>query len=375
MPFIIGGASLFLAFAIVQSISAEPIIRRTYLRYALYLLFILIYFVVRSYEKNPSAKHLEAILFCGAVISYILFVKALFTGREAFAFLNDIAKLTVFAAVICLLGEKSTYFLANGFPDTWKYVKITDALLRGLLALLGLFAALLTYIKYPTDRDFSGIFLLGNLFLFLGGLTVAIITVLPNLSTDQDISAKLLWSYQWRGFVMEGALFLEILCFSLAITRRQTLLLQQKLVTEAPEHHDAVAQVNHSPDDDLPSNLDAKSAQRIAFRTTKGFELIKKSEIVIIQGGGNSANFIKIFKEGFTNPVIVSQTLTHTLRMLSDGDAVFQQVHRSYIINSQKIGRLYKDADGIMIAVMDNGMEVPISANREQDVRNLLGLE
>lgn len=377
-PFIVGGVSLFLAFAVVQSISAPLIIRRIYLRYALYLSFILFYFVIRASAILPIAKHLEAILFAGAVISYLLFVKALFHERESFEFLNDITKLGIFAAIICLAVEKSAHFLTDGLPEPWKYIKIMDALLRGPLALMGIFVAALIYIKYPTDHSFSGVFLLGNLFVLLGGFIVAIIVVMSESLPDPE-SKTATWSYHWRGFVMEAALLLEILCFSLAITRRQALLQMPATVVERervsvaaqqrplPEYAQAAVEETPAPG--------AGTSQRIAFRTSKGFELMKKSEIVLLQGGGNGANFIKVFKDGQKSPVIVSQTLAHAFRMLAEGDVIFQQVHKSYIINSRKVCRLYKDEDGVMTAVMDNDIEVPISANRVQDLKTLLGVE
>jgi hypothetical protein len=116
-------------------------------------------------------------------------------------------------------------------------------------------------------------------------------------------------------------------------------------------------------------------SKRIALRTANGFEFVKQSDIVCIQGGGNGANFIKVYQEGRPQPIIVSQTLSFTLKILSENEPAFRQFHKSYIIDIRKISRLCKDEDGCMMAVMDNDVKVPIPADKVAALKSSLGLE
>lgn len=137
----------------------------------------------------------------------------------------------------------------------------------------------------------------------------------------------------------------------------------------APEHRASV-----------PAKMEAPQQlntghKRIALRTANGFEFVKQADIICIQGGGNGANFIKVYREGQAQPIIVSQTLSFTLKMLSENEPAFRQFHKSYIIDIRKISRLCKDEDGCTMAVMDNDVKVPIPADKVAALKSSLGLE
>lgn len=366
-PLFAGGAGLFLAFTVSQYFIADRTIRRIYLHYAAYLFCILLYFIVRviphPYPNNPW----EPVLFTAAVISYLLFAKTLFFGRDGYSWLNGIVHLGIYAVLLGLAIERFTQFLTEDIAEGWKYVKIMESTLRAFVGATGLYIVAQLYLKFPADRCFSTFFLAGNLLMLLGGIFTALFTIKPLFDQD-SLAAVREWGVANRTAVMQGAVWLEILCFSLAIVKRQANPGQPSL----PAMPDPVVET-------MPAapQAEVKPAgnRRIAFRTSTGFEFVRKSDIICIQGGGNGANFIKVYREGHANPVIVSQTLAHTLRMLSGGDHSFRQLHKSYIINIRKICRLSKDEDGCMMAVMDNGMQVPVPADKVPALKSLLGLE
>jgi hypothetical protein len=387
-PFIIGGIGLFLTLSVIWSQLASPHVRQIYLHYALYLSFILLYFLVGVGvdASSKAAEHLEAVLFAGAAITYLLFARTLFLGRESFGFLNDILQLGIFAVLACLAAEKTVYFFAGDLP----YIQLISALLRGFICLLGLYAMAKIYLKYPADRRFFAFFLGGASSLLVGGLLTASLSLIPEFAPGSTVMA-IRMSGAFCLFIMQAALLLEILCFSVFIYYRQLSIPTASMAIAVPGHYTlAIEATEVAPQQKRPqlrqekpsATLPPAVAQgsttplcRVAFRTSKGFDLMKKSDILLVQGGGNGANFIKVYREGQANPVIALHTLAHTFRLLSEGDSDFQQPHRSYILNVQKICRLYRDEDGVMMAVMDNGMEVPISAERVPAIKALLGLE
>lgn len=380
LAYVTGGAGLFFMLTLTQSFGAPTPVQHTYRYYALFLLCILCYFFIKPWHHIEWTKQSEAVLFSGAVMGYLLFVRALFRGRRSFSFIRDFTQLGLFAVLACLLAEKIMHYLCWTVDIPMVYIKVIDGLLRGFLALLGMFFILAIYRRFPEDRYFSSFLLLGNLFLLLGGLTASIISILPELVAPTDEPARVL-SVSYRNTVMQLALLPEILCFFLAIMRRQSQLPSTEPIAISPEP-DKPANDEPTPptSSDQQSQLVPQkplviSEPKVAFRTSKGFEFIKRSDIILIQGGGNGANFIKVYKKGQDNPIIVNQTLSRTLRLLSMDTPFFQQPHRSYIINVQQICRLYQDEDGVKMAVMDNGLEVPITPDQLPVIRSLLGLE
>lgn len=379
LAYLTGGAGLFFMLTLTQSFCVPTHIQGTYRYYAFFLLCILCYFCIKPWYHIEWAKQSEAVLFSGAVGGYLLFVRALFRGRKSFSFIRDLTQLGLFAALVCLLVEKTMHYLCWTVDMPMVYIKVIDGLLRGFLALLGLFFILAIYRRFPEDRYFSSFLLLGNLFLLLGGLTASIISILPELVAPTDEPARIL-SVSYRNTVMQLALLPEILCFSLAIMRRQTQPSSAASIDISSEPdksvNESVAPTSNEQQSQLvPQKPLVISEPKVAFRTSGGFELVKRSDIVLIQGGGNGANFIKVYKEGQANPIIVNQTLARTLRLLSVDTPFFQQPHKSYIINIQKICRLYQDEDGVKMAVMDNGLEAPITPDRLPAIKALLGLE
>ena len=372
--FLSGGASLFLVLVLVQSYVAPAVLQRIYQRYALFLLCMLCYFCIQPYQDEMWAKQSEAVLFSGIVIGYLLFIKALFAGRRASSFINDLAQAGIFAVLVCLLVEKAMHVVVMKPGVSSGYIKMVDSLLRGFMGILGLLFIVRIYQRFPEDRHFSSFLLLGNLFLLLGGIVAGGIALVPELG-GQASTEVYEWSQHNRLLVMQLALFPEIVCCFLTIVRWQDgppapALAPPVEIDSAPTDTDTDTQEAPAQADTAP----LPSTQKIALKTAKGVELMKKSDIILIQGGGNGANFIKVFKEGQAQPIIVNQTLSHTLRLLSADSTDFQQSHKSYLINVQKICRLHYDADGVMVAVMDNGQTVPVTPDRLPALKALLGL-
>ncbi|HMQ47768.1 MAG TPA: LytTR family DNA-binding domain-containing protein [Saprospiraceae bacterium] len=372
--FFTGGAALFLAFAVAQTYFAQSPLRGIYWRYALFLMIILCYFGIQPYYLVTWSKQGESVLFSAAAISYLLFVGTLFKGRPSYPFIQDMVQIGIFGILVCLAVEKGLHLLTVWVPLIGTYIKAVDCLLRGFLGVLGLFFVLRIYLRFPEDRFFSSFLLLGNAFLLLGGVAAAVVGLLPEATTWRSDELRE-WSKRNRMLIIQLSLFPEIITCSLAILRRQTgdtneaslqatSLLE---VHEAREQNDEALGKEALP---VPTNQ-----RKIAFRTGNGFELMKKGDIILIQGGGNGANFIKVFKDGQTNPIIVTQTLAHTLRLLSEDSADFLQTHRSYIVNLQKICRLQRDQDGVMVAILDTGQEVPITSDKLSVLKTRLGLE
>ena len=164
---------------------------------------------------------------------------------------------------------------------------------------------------------------------------------------------------------MQCAIWVEIICFSIAILKRQ--LLAQSSVILPPAD-------NPSSTNSFTALPITETSKRIAFKTNKGFEIIFISEIILIQGGGNSANFVKLFREGQTTPVIVLQTLANIHKALSDGTPIFDRLHKSYIVNMDKIQGIHKDADGLTIVVMSNKKEVPVSNTKLPILKGVFNL-
>jgi len=93
----LGSVGFFLAYACLQAVVAGKSTRSIYLAYSAYLLFILLYFVVHAYFRHLYiGQQLEAPLFSGIVISYLLFAKALFRNRESYQYFSGIANSGIY---------------------------------------------------------------------------------------------------------------------------------------------------------------------------------------------------------------------------------------------------------------------------------------
>lgn len=363
-PFFFGSVAFFMVYACLQSFFMEKTIRRIYLYYSAYLLFILLYFFVRTnFSYVYVGQQLEAPLFSGAVICYLLFAKSLFRGRESYQYFSGIANVGIYTILLCLAVEKTMHLWDH--PDVAGRIKMVEGILRAFTGALGIYAITYTYSKTPEDHYFSKYFLIGNYSVLAGGVLSIILTVFA-LIAPKGYPVIEEWGLFNRMFIIQVAILAEILCFSMAITRRQLHADTPALALAATSGSLLLAKNAPSSPVQLP--------KRIAFKTNKGFEIILKSDIVLIQGGGNSANFIKLFREGQSTPVVVLQTLSNTFNALSEGDPTFERPHRSYIVNTSKICALLKDEDGVMVAVMSNKMEVPVSAEKLNGLKDILEL-
>lgn len=353
----------FFIYAIVHSLISPPQIRRIYLLYAAYLFFIFTYFILRENTADGSGVDIgnfefETAFVSAIAIAYLLFAKAFFHGRESYQYFRVIANAGLYAVLFCLVIEVLLDYF-NVPP-----INLIEGFLRTLLAFMGIYAITFTYIKAPQDRNFSRYFIIGNYIVLVGGILTASFTIMDssiyNFMPHYNKYAP--WIKTFELLPIQTGIILEMFCFSIAIVKRQELL------PKSPELSQLVPQTEIKPpkEDTL--------AQRIAFRTSTGFEILKKQDILFLEGGGNSANFVKLYMEGSPSPIPILHTLSNCLSLLSDEQNTFIQPHKSYIINVQKLKSLGKDKDGVDVILMSNKKEIPIPKGKKEAITKLLQL-
>ncbi len=359
----LSAVGFFFIYAIVHSLISPPQIRRIYLLYATYLFFIFTYFILKENTADGSGVDLGNLKFETAYVSaiaiaYLSFDKAFFYGRESYQYFRVIANAGLYAVLFCLIVEiLLDYF--NVPP-----INLIEGFLRALLAFMGIYAITFTYIKVPQDRNLSLYFVIGNYIVLVGGIATASFTIMDssiyNFMPYYNKYAP--WIKTFELLPIQTGIILEMFCFSIAIVKRRELLpkpLELNQIVPQPE-------VKPLKEDTL--------AQRIAFRTSTGFEILKKQDIIFLEGGGNSANFVKLHMEGSPNPIPILHTLSNCLSLLSDEQNTFIQPHKSYIINVQKLKSLGKDKDGVDVILMSNKKEIPIPKGKKEAITKLLQL-
>lgn len=349
----------FFVYAIIQSVISTPKIKRIYLLYATYLSFIFIYFFLKEFTPPDSGVDIgnidvETFLTSAIIATYLFFAKAFFYGRESYQYFRAIANAGLYAVLLCLVIEQLLDYF-NVPP-----INLIEGFLRGILALMGIYAITITYIKAPQDRNISRYFIFGNYLVLFGIIVSASLTITGSSMHNfrPDYNQYAMWIKTFELLPVQIAIILEMFCFSIAIVKLQLIL---------PKNH-----VETLPT--FNSTKEGSIIQKIAFKTSTGFEVIKKQDIILIEGGGNSANFVKIYIEGNQSPISVLHTLANCLNLLSDEQNTFIQPHKSFIINIQKLKSLNKDKDGVEVLLMCNKKEIPIPRGKKEVIKKLLKL-
>lgn len=107
----------------------------------------------------------------------------------------------------------------------------------------------------------------------------------------------------------------------------------------------------------LQSNLDIPQHKKIALNTGDGITFIELQDILYLKADGSYTHFFISNKSKIT----VSKKIAEFERLEQVSN--FMRIHRSHIINLERIQKILKQDGGTVI--MDNGDELSISAERK----------
>ncbi|WP_298116645.1 LytTR family DNA-binding domain-containing protein [Flavobacterium sp.] len=123
----------------------------------------------------------------------------------------------------------------------------------------------------------------------------------------------------------------------------------------------ALSKVNDSKSSEslkvLQSNLDVPQNKKIALNTGDGITFIELQDILYLKADGSYTHFFISNK----NKITVSKKIAEFERLEQVSN--FMRIHRSHIINLERIQKILKQDGGTVI--MDNGDELSISADRK----------
>lgn len=123
----------------------------------------------------------------------------------------------------------------------------------------------------------------------------------------------------------------------------------------------ALSKVNDSKSSEslkvLQSNLDTPQNKKIALNTGDGITFIELQDILYLKADGSYTHFFISNK----NKITVSKKIAEFERLEQVSN--FMRIHRSHIINLERIQKILKQDGGTVI--MDNGDELSISADRK----------
>lgn len=104
-----------------------------------------------------------------------------------------------------------------------------------------------------------------------------------------------------------------------------------------------------------PANLGTK----VKLPSEEGYHLIEKKDVIYCKASGSYTEFIL----DNHNPILISKPLKYAEELL--GGSPFVRIHRSYLVNSEKITKLIKQ-DGGYVEI--NGEQLPVSKNHHHEV-------
>ncbi|WP_298138353.1 LytTR family DNA-binding domain-containing protein [Flavobacterium sp.] len=107
----------------------------------------------------------------------------------------------------------------------------------------------------------------------------------------------------------------------------------------------------------LQSNFDVPQNKKIALNTGDGITFIELQDILYLKADGSYTHFFISNK----NKITVSKKIAEFERLEQVSN--FMRIHRSHIINLERIQKILKQDGGTVI--MDNGDELSISADRK----------
>lgn len=106
--------------------------------------------------------------------------------------------------------------------------------------------------------------------------------------------------------------------------------------------------------------LETNSVQQIALPTFDGLEILQMDDIVYCQSDGA---YCHVFRENQSD-LFISKTLRYLEDALSNFH--FFRIHRSYLVNLNKIQK-YSKTDGGLV-VMSTGEELPVSRSKKKEL-------
>ena len=115
----------------------------------------------------------------------------------------------------------------------------------------------------------------------------------------------------------------------------------------------------------LKDTLQKQSVRKIGLPVSDGILFLKVHEILYLQAEGMYTRFFTVEGESY----LISKPLKHFVQLLSDLPS-FVKPHRSYLINLAFVKQVVKSDGGYIL--MDNGDQVALSREKQQDVLELL---
>jgi two-component system LytT family response regulator len=103
-------------------------------------------------------------------------------------------------------------------------------------------------------------------------------------------------------------------------------------------------------------------ATRVKLPTEEGYHLIEKKNVIYCKASGSYTEFI--IED--SSPILISKPLKYAERLL--GGSPFVRIHRSYLVNTDRITKLIKQ-DGGYVEI--NGEQLPVSKNHHHEVFSL----
>lgn len=125
--------------------------------------------------------------------------------------------------------------------------------------------------------------------------------------------------------------------------------------------HRALSKVNDNKSVEslkvLQGNLEVPQNKKIALNTGDGITFIELLDILYLKADGSYTHFFLSNK----NKITVSKKISEFERLEQVGN--FMRIHRSHIINLERIQKILKQDGGTVI--MDNGDELSISSEKK----------
>lgn len=116
----------------------------------------------------------------------------------------------------------------------------------------------------------------------------------------------------------------------------------------------------------LIENIDIGNSQynKIALPTETGFELIKTNSILYCEADSNYCKIVCL--DG--KKIVLSKTLKFIEELLPT--AIFQRIHKSYLVNLNYVTRFNKTND--LLVELANGESLPVSIRKKEDFINAI---
>ncbi len=114
----------------------------------------------------------------------------------------------------------------------------------------------------------------------------------------------------------------------------------------------------------LLSNLQTKTFNKIAIHTSEGRTFIKIEDIIYLKSEGNYTSFYL----NNDKPILVSKAIKEYENILDD--RLFFRTHQSFIINIQYLSKVLKEDGGLIL--LENGIKIPLSRRRKDDFMSFL---